>query len=142
MRQDTGTARGARIAVRLSRKIGSDRRRESSALHKSEHVHPGGNPERAEWAANSRRMKTESQEGLSAYPVTISALSGASRRSMHCWILLSKQFLCACRSHPSTRSPGCPPSQGPVPPADQDRGQAMSGDAPAASRDLVIHGTN
>ena len=57
MKQNTGAARGARIAVRLSRE---DRDRidgsgQSARLYEPECVHPGGNPERTERAARADR---------------------------------------------------------------------------------------
>ena len=55
MRQNMGTARGARVAVRLSRedRVRIDEAVKDSGVHESERVHPGGNPERIERAARA-----------------------------------------------------------------------------------------
>jgi hypothetical protein len=65
--------------------------------------------------------KTEAliMEGLKACPVTISALSGASRRSTLCWILLQNSSYVPAGAIDRRGAPGRRPSQGPVPPTDQ-----------------------
>jgi Arc/MetJ-type ribon-helix-helix transcriptional regulator len=107
MRQNTGAARGARIAVRLNRE---DRVRIDEAVKARGYTSPSafiraaiqnelnGRPELTKTDA----LITGGFEGMSRDNVRI---VGASRRSTHCSTLSSKQFLRACRSHRSTRSP-------------------------------------
>ena len=108
MRQNTGTARGARVAVRLSRE---DRVRIDEAVKTRGYTSPSafiraaiqneltGRPE----LTKAEALITGGFEGMSRDNVRIVR----SQQALHarCWIRLSKLFLRACRSHRSTHSP-------------------------------------
>jgi Arc/MetJ-type ribon-helix-helix transcriptional regulator len=110
MRQNTGAARGARIAVRLSQE---DRVRIDEAVKARGYTNPSAFIRAAIQNELERSTRTDrkpksliTSEGLKACPVTMSALC-ASQQALFARfaILLSKPFLLACRSHRSTRSP-------------------------------------
>jgi Arc/MetJ-type ribon-helix-helix transcriptional regulator len=140
MRQNTGAARGARIAVRLSRE---DRVRIDEVVKARGYTSPSAFIRAAiQNELNGRPELTEAEErivgGFDRMSRDNVRIVRASRRSLLCSILLSKQFLRACRSHRSTPSPR--PSR-----SSQDRyhqlikaaGQACPAMPVAAMKDLV-----
>ena len=108
MRQNTGATRGARDAVRLSRE---DRVRIDEVVKTRGYTSPSAFIRAAiENELNGRPALTKTEdlitggfEGMSRDNVRI--VRSQQARSTLCWILLSKQFLRACRSRRSTRSP-------------------------------------
>jgi hypothetical protein len=107
MKQNTGAARGVRIAVRLSRE---DRYRIAEAVKARGYTSPTASIRAGiQNELNGRPELTETGdrivggfERMSRYNLRTVPGQQALRA---CWILSSKQFLRACRSHPTMRGP-------------------------------------
>src|ERR1700693_6031716 len=107
MKQNTGAARGARIAVRLSR---ADRDRIAEGLKARGYTRPSTFIRAAiQNELNGRPELTETEDRI------VGGFDRMSRdnvrivrgqQALHaCWILLLKPFLRACRSHQTMRGP-------------------------------------